>query len=110
MGIGSFLTEETAEEMDAITPNVPLAIRGALTMLASYIIAGFIPLTPYFFYTGSVAIIMSVFASLFGLFILGYGTARYYGRPQPFRRALRMLALGGLAVVMGMLIGKLFHL
>lgn len=110
MGIGSFLTEETAEEMDATTPDVALALRGATTMLISYISAGFIPLAPYFFTSGPIAIWLSVLTSLVGLFALGYGTARYYQRPAPFRRALRMFALGGIAVIIGMLIGKLFHL
>lgn len=110
MGIGSFLTEETAEEMDSVTPNFPLALKGAFTMLVSYIVAGFIPLTPYFFATGSSAIISSVLVSLLGLFVLGYGTASYYKRPKPIIRALRMLSLGGSAVIIGMLIGKLFHL
>lgn len=110
MGVGSFLTEETAEEMDNKTPNAFLALRGGLTMFFSYILAGLIPLAPYLFVTGASAIICSIAASLAGLFLLGYLTAYHYHRPNPMFRALRMLILGGLATLVGILIGKLFHL
>lgn len=110
MGVGSFLTEETAEEMDGVTPHPLAAIKGGATMLTSYILAGILPLAPYAFLPGQQAIVLSVALALMGLYLLGYGTARFYGRPHPARRAVRMFVLGGSAVVIGMLIGKLFHL
>ena len=110
MGVGSFLTEETTEEMDGTTPHPLAAVKGGLTMLASYIVAGLLPLMPYAFLVGTKAVAVSVTIALIGLFALGYGTAVFYQRPHPLRRASRMLLLGGSAVVIGMLIGKLFHL
>lgn len=110
MGIGSFLTEETAEEMAGEKPQTLEAIKGALTMLASYCLAGLIPLSPYLYLRGSQAVVVSVILSLVGLFVLGYGTSSYYGRSAPLKHATRMLILGGSAVLIGMLIGKAFHL
>lgn len=110
MGIGSFLTEETAEEMAGEKPQTLEAIKGASTMLASYCLAGLIPLSPYLYLAGTQAVTASVALSLAGLFALGYGTSRYYSRPRPLKHAIRMLILGGCAVMIGMLIGKLFHL
>jgi VIT1/CCC1 family predicted Fe2+/Mn2+ transporter len=110
MGIGSFLTEETTEEMAGQVPQTVEAVKGALTMLVSYCLAGLLPLSPYVFFTGQQAVIISVALSLLGLMILGYGTSVFYGRPKPWARALKMLLLGGIAVLAGMLIGKLFHL
>jgi VIT1/CCC1 family predicted Fe2+/Mn2+ transporter len=110
MGIGSFLTEETTEEMAGEKPNTYEAIKGAATMLLSYCLAGLLPLSPYIFLQGSLAVTASVILSLTGLMVLGYGTSLYYGRPKPFNRAIKMMFLGGTAVFMGMLIGKLFHL
>ncbi len=78
-------------------------------MLISYCLAGLLPLAPYTFLKGDLAVTTSVVLSLLGLFALGYGTSRAYGRPRPWRRATRMFLLGGLAVLVGMLIGKLFH-
>jgi VIT1/CCC1 family predicted Fe2+/Mn2+ transporter len=110
MGIGSFLTEETTEEMSGIRPDTKDAIKGASTMLLSYCLAGLLPLSPYIFLEGSMAVTASIVLSLAGLMGLGYGTSIYYGRPKPFKRAIKMMFLGGTAVFMGMLIGKLFHL
>jgi len=110
MGVGSFLAEETAQEMAGKTPQTLQAVKGASIMLVSYCLAGLIPLFPYIYLLGSTAVVTSVILSLFGLFILGFGTSRYFGRPSPIRQAIRMLVLGGSAVLVGMLVGKAFHL
>lgn len=110
MGIGSFLTEETTEEMAGQKLQTLNSIKGAVTMLASYCLAGLIPLAPYTFLRGSSAVNVSITMSLVGLIALGYGTSRYYGRPRPAIRAFKMFLLGGSAVIVGVLIGKLFHL
>ncbi len=110
MGIGSFLTEETTEEMVGEKPHTLEAVKGACTMLVSYCVAGLLPLSPYVFISGKTAVTVSVILSLLGLMILGYGTSVFYGRPKPWARAIKMFFLGGIAVLAGMLIGKLFHL
>jgi len=110
MGIGSFLTEETTEEMAGLKPHTFQAIKGASTMLVSYILSGLLPLAPYIYFQGQQAVAISVGVSLLGLMALGYGTSIFYGRPHPWRRAIKMFFLGGIAVLAGMLIGKLFHL
>lgn len=110
MGIGSFLTEETAEEMAGEETQDALALKGGLTMLVSYIVAGLVPLSPYFFLEMDKAMTYSIICSLLGLFSLGLGTAIYFSRPKPWQRALKTMLLGGLAVAIGVGIGKIFHL
>ena len=110
MGVGSFLTEETTQEMAGQTPQTLQAVKGAFIMLISYCLAGLIPLSPYIFLKNTSAVLTSVLLSLFGLFVLGFGTSKYYDRPNPVRHAIRMLVLGGSAVLVGMLVGKAFHL
>lgn len=109
MGIGSFLTEETTEEMAGQKPATKEAVKGGITMLISYCVAGALPLGPYAFLSGQQAVIASVLLSLVGLLALGYGTSLYYHRKQPWLRAGKMLLLGGLAVAVGMFIGNIFH-
>ena len=60
MGIGSYLTEETAEEMDGTTPHPLVAAKGGLTMLASYILSGLLPLSPYAFLPGNQAVVIGM--------------------------------------------------
>lgn len=109
MGVGSFLTEETTEEMEGGKPETWGAIRGAVVMLISYCLAGMIPLAPYAFFTGNLAVATSIILSLLGLLILGYGTSKFYHRPHPARHAVKMFFLGGSAVLVGILVGKLFQ-
>lgn len=110
MGIGSFLTEETTEEMAGLRVRTMDSIKGAITMLISYCLAGLLPLAPYAFLRGNLAVNTSITLSLLGLIGLGYGTSIYYKRPYPIFRSFKMFLLGGSAVFVGMLIGKLFHL
>ena len=110
MGIGSFLTEETTEEMAGQKLQTWKSIKGGIIMLFSYCIAGLLPLAPYTIFPGEKAVTVSVIASLLGLFFLGLGTSIYFERPRPWQRGFKMLFLGGLAVVVGMLVGKLIHL
>lgn len=109
MGIGSFLTEETTEEMAGKKLQTLESIKGAVTMLISYCLAGLLPLAPYTFLKGSTAVNISIALSLFGLMTLGYGTSVYYKRKSPIMRAIKMLMLGGSAIIVGIMIGKLFR-
>ena len=110
MGIGSFLTEETTEEMAGQKIQTRKSIMGGITMLISYCLAGLLPLAPYTFLDDTAAVNTSITLSLLGLAALGYGTSRAYNRPRPGLRAFKMFVLGGLAVTVGVMIGKLFHL
>lgn len=110
MGIGSFLTQETTDEMSGVNQETSKSIVGGIIMLFSYCIAGLVPLFPYAFFPGNNAVSISVIASLLGLFLLGTGTSVYYHRPSAWKNGFRMFFLGGLAVGVGMLVGKVFHL
>lgn len=110
MGIGSFLTEETTEEMSGQKIRTRSSIEGGITMLISYCLAGLLPLAPYAFFSGRFAVNLSIALSLLGLILLGYGTSRYYHKGRPWVRAFKMFLLGGSAVMVGVMIGKVFHL
>ena len=110
MGIGSFLTQETTDEMTGAGAKTTKSIMGGIIMLFSYCLAGLIPLAPYAFFPGESAVSISVVASLIGLFVLGFGTSLYYHKGRPWVSGFKMLFMGGLAVLIGMLVGKLFHL
>lgn len=110
MGIGSFLTEETADEVNGNKERVNKSIFGGVVMLFSYCIAGILPLAPYVFVEGDLAVAISVTTSLLGLFLLGFGTSTFYKRPNAIRHGFKMLLMGGLAVFIGILVGKIFKI
>ncbi len=106
MGIGSFLSEESAEEYEGRQTGTMRVIAAAVVMFFACVIAGFIPLVPYFFVSGPAAIWSSASASLSVLALLGIIQARISNK-RIWPRVLRMVALGGTAIVVGVLVGRL---
>jgi VIT1/CCC1 family predicted Fe2+/Mn2+ transporter len=110
MAIGSFLSEESAEEYESgKKANTLRAVLGALIMLASYLIAGLVPLSPYFILEGYAALGWSIGLSLVLLLVLGYMQARASKLP-PLSRALRMGLLGGFAIIVGVVVATVFEI
>lgn len=105
MGIGSFLSEESAEEYDGKKAGARITVYAAIAMFVSCIFGGFVPFLPYFFFSGMTAIIASVIASLTALGILGFVHARISKR-RAWPRVLRMMILGGTAILVGVLVGQ----
>lgn len=77
-------------------------------MFLSFLLASFIPLFPYLTLSISLAFWFSIALSLVTLFIMGLITANVSGTP-PLRRALKMMLLGGAAIVLGVVVGKFVH-
>lgn len=107
MGVGSLLSESFAEEYVQGQKDENSLI-GALIMFVSYAIAGFIPLLPYLIWERGPAFVISITASCISLFLLGFLGARYFGA-RGYRSGLRMLLLGGGAIAVGILVGRLLH-
>lgn len=109
MAVGSFLSENEAEEYVA---KRAVAARtsaiGAAIMFVTYFVLGFIPLTPYLLLERSAALPVSVGVSILALFALGWASGWRF-RTGPLRSALRLSILGGLAIVLGVAIGRLIQ-
>ena len=94
-------------ELGLEKPEPKRALTSALTIAASYIVGGLIPLSPYFFFSpASTALLISVIATLFALLIFGYIKGRFTGA-RPFRSALQTALIGGLAAAAAFLIARL---
>lgn len=109
MGAGSFLSEYSAEEY-VKQGRVPAgkSIGGAVVMFISYFISGFIPLFPYIVWRASSAFWISIALSLVALFILGVSQARL-SKLRPAVNGARMLSIGGVAILVGVLVGKIIN-
>lgn len=102
MGVGSFLSEESTNEHT--TP----AIKAGVVMFFSYFFAGFIPLIPYLIASKACALCVSVIFALCFLFILGTVSAKLQKKPL-LKYGLRMLIIGGVAVLIGVIVGNILH-
>jgi VIT1/CCC1 family predicted Fe2+/Mn2+ transporter len=110
MGVGSLLSESFAEEyVERSTGTERRSVTGGAIMFLSYAAAGFIPLFPYVVLERETAFFTSIAASCLALFLLGFLGARYFGS-SGYRTGLRMLLLGGVAIGVGVLVGRVLHL
>ena len=84
-------------ELGLETPDPKRAVRSALTIAASYVVGGLIPLVPYMVAaTVRVALGISIALTLIALFIFGYVKGRFTGA-RPWRSALQTTLIGSLA-------------
>lgn len=95
-------------ELGLEEPDPKRALRSALTIAASYIAGGLIPLSPYMVTThASVALIYSVAATIVALAVFGYIKGRFTGAP-PLRSSIQTTVIGGLAAGAAYAIAKMF--
>ncbi len=96
-------------ELGLEAPDPARALWSAVTIAASYIVGGLIPLGPYFFTQNlDGALVASVSVTLGALFVFGGVKARFTGIPV-WRGGLQTTAIGGLAAAAAFSIARLFR-
>jgi VIT1/CCC1 family predicted Fe2+/Mn2+ transporter len=94
-------------ELGLEKPDPSRGRASALTIAASYVAGGLVPLAPYFFFhQNRVALIASVAVTLLALFVFGWVKGRFTVK-RPVRSALQTLVVGGLAAGAAFAIAKL---
>ena len=84
-------------ELGLEPPDPKRARVSALTIGLSYIVGGFIPLSPYMLIPSlSTALIVSVIVTLIALLLFGYIKGRFTGT-KPLRSGFQTMLVGGLA-------------
>ena len=106
MGASEFLSEETEEDIEKEKMPANPKISGLLVFLA-YVIAGLVPLFPYLILPHLEAIPFSIAAALVGMVILGIAKGKVSNK-SPFRSALEVLIIGGIAAGIGIAVGLIF--
>lgn len=106
MAVGSFLSEQSAEEYEVkgeVADGKPVA--AGVAMFVSFALASFIPIVPYLVFGLASALWISIALSIAALFILGLVSAKV-AHVRMFSHAWKMALLGGAAIVIGVLVGK----
>ena len=80
-------------------------VKDALVMGVAFIAGAIIPVLPYFFDDGGIAIVASVAATLVALFALGMLKGRIV-RKSTLLQGLEILAIGGVAAGVGWVLGE----
>jgi vacuolar iron transporter family protein len=94
-------------ELGLEEPDPKRAVQSALTIAASYIGGGFIPLSPYMtMHSARAALGWSVMVTLIALAVFGYIKGRFTGA-RAIRSASQTVVIGGLAAGAAFLLAKL---
>lgn len=101
---GSMLRTMVEKEL-GLSPELPATPwKDAVTMGTSFTIGAAIPILPYFFLNGTLAVVVSLAATGAGLFVMGVGKTRITRR-NPVVAGLEVLGLGVAAATIGYLLG-----
>jgi VIT1/CCC1 family predicted Fe2+/Mn2+ transporter len=93
-------------ELGLEEPDPKRALRSALTIAASYVVGGFIPLAPYIVLANAaIALRVSVIVTLIALFSFGFIKGQFTGT-RPLRSALQTTFTGGLAAAAAFMIAR----
>jgi len=109
MAAGSFLSNRSAIEAENkqnhnTNKHAQHPIRGSVVMFVSYILGGFIPLSPYFFLSPKQAIPPSIIMTIITLFFVGFWSAKYTGRSR-VKSGVEMMVISLSAALIGYGIG-----
>jgi VIT1/CCC1 family predicted Fe2+/Mn2+ transporter len=108
MGAGQYLSEKSVHQLPKSDHKDSL-ITGALLMFISYLIGGSVPILPILFSPPPLSSILSVIFAFIGLFVLGFLKAKLFSG-KVWRSAIEMLTIGGLATLIGLVVGLLLKI
>jgi len=78
-------------------------------MMISGVLAGLVPLLPVLAFDYPTSLYLSVATALIVLFLLGYVKGKLLNT-NPFRGGIKILIVGGLATILGLVVGLIFEL
>jgi VIT1/CCC1 family predicted Fe2+/Mn2+ transporter len=109
MGVSEYLSDDAVKDIDKMKRNTDSAFLSGLFLMIAYIIAGLIPLTPIAFLRFPISLVTSVILALVGLFLLGYikGALVHSSRS---RGAIKILIVGGITTILGLILGYIFKI
>lgn len=106
MAAGQYSSEKAVHQMDKTGKHTDSLILGALIMFLGYISAGMIPILPIVLLEQPIARIMSVAFAFLGLFAIGYVKGKIVGQ-KPIRSAIELFVIGGIATLIGLIVGQI---
>lgn len=108
MAAGQYSSEKAVHQMDKTGKHTDSLTLGAIIMFFSYLAAGLIPIIPILFIGPPKSIPYSIIFAFIGLFAMGFIKGKIVDH-KPFRSALEILVIGGVATAIGLLVGYLLR-
>ena len=93
-------------ELGLEEPDTKRGLKSALTIASSYIVGGFIPLSPYFFIADARnGLTISAIMTLIALLIFGFVKGKFTGA-KPIKSAIQTVVIGGIAATVAFMLAK----
>jgi len=109
MGVGEYLSDDSVKDLDKLKRNKDNPLLSGFLMLISYIFAGMIPLLPALFIPFPTSLMLSIVFAFIAFFLLGYIKGKLV-HASPLKGGIKILTVGGIATILGLLIGFVFKL
>ncbi len=106
MAAGQYTSEQAAHQL-AAEPHQDNLVVGAFIMFASYFLAGMVPVIPTIILTQPLARYVSIGGAFVALFVVGYVKGKLVNH-SAMRSATELLVIGGMATVIGLVVGSIF--
>lgn len=104
MGSGQYLSAKSAHQYKR-QPSLRVPVISGIIMFFGYIMGGLIPLLPILFFSVETSRTVTIISALLGLFLLGLIKGKI-ARVSPLRSAVEIIIIGGLATMIGLLVGN----
>ncbi len=106
MGSGQYLSSKSAHQLDK-SESFRVPVISGVIMFVAYFLAGLVPLLSIVLFPMDYARNIAIVAALACLLLLGYVKGRIV-KVSPIKSALEVFVIGGLATIIGIVVGNIF--
>lgn len=106
MGSGQYLSSKSGHQLDK-SESFRVPVISGLVMFVGYFVAGLVPLMSIVLAPMSYSRYVAIAASLACLLVLGYAKGKIVDVP-PLRSAMEVFVIGGIATIIGIVVGNIF--
>ena len=104
MAAGQYSSEKAVHQMDKKERHTDNLILGAIIMFLAYLIGGMFSIMPTLIFDQPEARILAIISAFLGLIIIGYLKGKVVEH-KPIRSAIELLIIGGIATLVGVIVG-----
>lgn len=104
MAAGQYTSEKSVHQMDKTGSHTDSLVTGAIIMFFAYLIGGMFSIIPTVIFDQPEARYIAIISVFIGLFTIGYLKGKIVDH-HAMRSAIELLAIGGIATLVGVVVG-----
>lgn len=104
MAAGQYSSEKAVHQMDKSGKHTDSLITGAAIMFFAYLMGGMFSIVPTLIFDQPEARYLAIISAFIGLFLIGYVKGKVVEH-HAMRSAVELLAIGGIATLVGIIVG-----